>query len=236
MKFINLYNLKIFIKKLYKIFIVMLALFIVSAFLAQLFLNYHTHYITNSKELSFDVKNTETPLKDFLIILLNNLKVSVVAVIIGLIPVLYLPALVPIYNGFITGVLIAILEINSKNVLLFILLGIIPHGVFEMFALLYASSMGIYITKNVSIFRKNNNKKNISLKVNIPKTQNIDYNNMSINIYSSESNPHKYDYNVYLKDIIPEIIQSYVLIIIPLLVAAALIETFITPELLRLIK
>lgn len=239
MKFIDLYNFKVFSKRLYKIFILMVVLFIVSAFITQLFLKHNPQYITNHiKELYSELKNAGlldgTPLKCFIIIFLNNLKVSIVAVIIGLIPYLYLSAFVPIYNGFIIGLVITAIEISKQNALLFILLGIIPHGVFEMFAILYASSIGIYITKNVFIFKQNYNK-NLLGEV-IPKASNIAYNNIFVTINPSKFNSHKHDHKVYLKDIIPEIIKSYVFIIIPLLVIAAFIETFITPELFALIS
>lgn len=54
------------------------------------YLKYNPQYVTNHiKELSSEFKDkglfARTPLKDFIIILLNNLKVSIAAVIIGLI-------------------------------------------------------------------------------------------------------------------------------------------------------
>lgn len=233
MKFFDLHDLKDFNKRIHKNFMLMLILFIASAFLTRLILIHYPQYVTKRiKELSSILGNESgIQWKEFIWIFLNNLRTSVFIVIVGLIPYLFLSVLMLIYNGYIIGLVIAEVEITRHNALLMILLGILPHGIFELTAIFYAASIGVYITKNVTIFRPKND---ISLKGRLP-VSSCDDNTFAI-IDSSESDTCKKEGHVYLKDIMPVIIKSYVFIIIPLLAVAAFIEAFITPELLTLMK
>lgn len=210
MKFIDLHDFKTFNKRLSKGFMWMFLLLIVSIILTQLFFKLNPQYIAKYLKgiaPQFD-KISNIPSKTFIEIFLNNLKISVCMVIAGLIPYIFLPAFMVIRNGFYTSVVIAALAYKLKkyNVLLIILLGVAPHGIFEFPAIVYAASIGVYVAKYVYILRTDKSERIVS------------------------ENQGQY---MYLDDIIPKIIKSFVFIIIPLLAIAALIETYITPALLN---
>ncbi|EPY6469276.1 stage II sporulation protein M [Clostridium sporogenes] len=156
MKSFNFEEFKIFNKKLLNDFIVMLVLFFFIVIVTELMFKYNPSYVNNIiKNLSNTMKINDNVKKEFIDIFFNNVKVSIVSIIIGVIPYIYLSFITPIVNAWVIGLVLANAKIMKQNVLLTLLLGILPHGVFEITAFLYASSIGVYLTKNISNYTAN---------------------------------------------------------------------------------
>lgn len=100
-----------------------------------------------------DIKSKITPdmsgVRVAVIIFLNNLKVSFIGFVLGIIPFLFLSVFPIISNGLILGVFgtIFVQHFNSIPKVLALLL---PHGIIEIFAFIYASALGIYICHQIS--------------------------------------------------------------------------------------
>lgn len=77
-------------------------------------------------------------------ILMNNLRASGPSIIYGFIPFLYLPALPIGMNAAVLGALAAYYQVSGTSMLLFAA-GILPHGIFEIPALLIAFACGLYL-------------------------------------------------------------------------------------------
>ena len=77
-------------------------------------------------------------------IFLHNLDAMAWAVVYGLIPFLHLPALLLGVNAVLLGAMAA-QYINSGMSLLLYLVGVIPHGIFEIPAIILALTCGLYL-------------------------------------------------------------------------------------------
>jgi len=82
---------------------------------------------------------------------LNNLLASIQVTISGFVPFLFLPIVTVITSSMPAGLLIAANEaLGMQGNFSFLLQKLVPHGIFEFVAMLYASSIGIYVTKQMS--------------------------------------------------------------------------------------
>lgn len=88
---------------------------------------------------------------------LNNLRAVVVGALYGLIPFLYLPALSLGANAIILGALGAYYANNGLSLLLY-LSGILPHGIFELPALVLGVACGICLCSNIDHYIRKNEK------------------------------------------------------------------------------
>lgn len=126
---------------------------------------------------------------------LNNLQASVLGVLIGLIPFLFLPVLGIFSNAAVLGLVFSSYQATTIPIWKLVIFGILPHGFFELTAVFLCYSMGICIcwnlTKKIVGHRKREN----------------------------------------LKDLLQNCARTTGLIVVPLLIAAALIETYITGQL-----
>ena len=131
---------------------------------------------------------------------LHNARATGLSALYGLVPFCYLPMLSLTLNGVIIGGVLAVVQATgAANVLLMVLLGLLPHGIFELPAILLGMSLGIVICRHISgsILRK--------------------------------------PWAIPLEDLLGHLLRVYLLVILPLLAIAAVIETYITPILLQLI-
>ncbi len=87
----------------------------------------------------------------------NNLRATLVSVLYGFIPFIYLTALALGMNALILGVLAAY-YINNGTSLAIYFAGIVPHGIFELPALLLAFAMGLMLCKRITQFVQKNAK------------------------------------------------------------------------------
>lgn len=128
-------------------------------------------------------------------LLRNNLFAAAMAMVTGLIPFLYLPILSDFINGFIVGVIIRMASGSVWGAIKLFAVGILPHGIFEIPALIFSMGIGLTLCHNMvkAIFRK-------------------------------EHYP--------IRKLITSAGYLYLTVILPLLILAALIETYLTPKLI----
>lgn len=82
-------------------------------------------------------------------LLFNNWWAMLLSAVYGLIPFLFLPILSLATNSVLLG-LFAALYLNSELGLLAYLAGILPHGVFELPALVLSIACGLYLCLNIN--------------------------------------------------------------------------------------
>ena len=150
-----------------------------------------------------DIDLQGSPLVLALTLFYHNARASVVAVAAGVVPFLFLPILDPLLNGAVLGLLVSITKHQGLDVPRLVLTQILPHGVFELTAVLYATSLGLYLSsgmrkKAVAAWNKRMNKPTAGVT----------------------AEPESLVRNVF---------RSFFLVVLPLLLVAAFIEGFITP-------
>ncbi len=75
----------------------------------------------------------------------NNTKASAQAVIMGIIPFIFLPAISILVNAGVIGALFGILAPTKASIINTIIFGLLPHGIFELPALFISMALGIYL-------------------------------------------------------------------------------------------
>ena len=136
----------------------------------------------------------------------------------GFIPFLFIPALAVLLNGAAMGILSSVLVQKGANLGSVLLFGLAPHGVFEIPAFLYACSMGIGITLWLSRFI---------------------IHELSGSVGTGVDSGDAADEAIGVKEpisfsvLILRTLRSVLLVIIPLLILAALVESLITPWLIK---
>lgn len=81
-------------------------------------------------------------------LLTNNWSAMLVAVLYGFVPFLYLPAISIISNGILIGLLASWYHSSGISMSLY-LAGILPHGIFELTALVISVSCGVCLCRNM---------------------------------------------------------------------------------------
>lgn len=82
----------------------------------------------------------------------NNIVACVISIFFGFIPFIFITLFTLGVNGFLIGVVLGIGKAASGTSLLkTFILGILPHGIFEIPALIISMSMGIYLCLNLSM-------------------------------------------------------------------------------------
>ena len=84
-----------------------------------------------------------------LTLLWNNLRAMVLSVLYGFIPFIYLPALSLGVNALLLGLFAAYFLNNGISILAY-LGGILPHGIFELPALVISLACGIYLCSRIN--------------------------------------------------------------------------------------
>lgn len=82
-------------------------------------------------------------------LLTNNWSAMLLAVVYGFVPFLFLPAISIVSNGLLIGLLAAWYHGNGISMGLY-LAGILPHGIFELPALVIAATCGVCLCRNMS--------------------------------------------------------------------------------------
>lgn len=156
----------------------------------ELVLNYFTQMVQDGNII------TDDGIIHFGALLVNNLRAAAISVLYGFFPFIYLTALAVGMNALIIGVLAAY-YVNSGTSLLIFFAGILPHGVFELPALLIAFALGLLLCRRTTQYVRKNTKG-------------------------------------MMKPLLCNIARSFVMHVLPLLVMAAVAETYITPAVLAL--
>lgn len=128
-------------------------------------------------------------------IFVHNLRAMAMSVGYGVVPFLHLPALLLGLNAIILGCMAAYYVNNGVSLLLY-LAGLVPHGIFEIPAIILSLACGLYLCTYLTgrIFRR-------------------------------ERTPRQ--------PVFRWIVQVFCLVIVPLLLAAALVEAYLTPLILN---
>ncbi|MBM7692047.1 stage II sporulation protein M [Peribacillus deserti] len=156
-----MYNREILQEQLKKYkthFITLGCLFFLSAIISYIIFNSVPQYIdtllvgfrTRLDQQGISVHTDSSTL--FITLLLNNLKACLMLMAIGCIPFLFLPYLNILLNGTVIGLLLCSKTIKGISLLKLILLGLLPHAIFEVPALILSASIGSYIC--LSLVRK----------------------------------------------------------------------------------
>lgn len=128
-------------------------------------------------------------------LLINNVQASIMGILAGLIPFLFLPVLGIFTNAAILGLVFSSTKVALVPLWKVILVGILPHGIFELTAFFLCYAMGISICWNL--------------------TQKIIGDRRRDN----------------LKTLIQNCFRVTIFFVVPLLIVAALIETYVTGQL-----
>lgn len=84
-------------------------------------------------------------------LILNNSRVALTAFLSGLIPFLFLPLIVLIVNALVLGVAIPMIaEVGGISVIKLFLLGILPHGIFELSSIILAVALGFKLCLTIT--------------------------------------------------------------------------------------
>lgn len=129
-------------------------------------------------------------------LLLNNVRACMAAIGLGIVPFLFLPVIALVANSAIIGTLFGLnMELGLSTGTM--IAGILPHGIFEIPALIMAISLGIYVCKGITM-----------------------------RILKRREGS--------LREDLADVGRFFVLVILPLIVTAAFIEAYITPQIIML--
>jgi stage II sporulation protein M len=142
----------------------------------------------------------------FSAIFFNNLRASFFAIILGMIPFLFLPFLGVFRNGIYMGAVTAMTHLKGFSVFSTFLIYIAPHGIFELPALFYSVCMGFYLSLTIT-------KKLLAIGPSSPGE-----------LFLLEQEKKKKE-SVF--DTVRGIVRTWIGVVIPLLLIAALIEAFL---------
>ncbi len=142
----------------------------------------------------------------FLAIFLNNLRASFFAIFLGMIPFLFLPILGVFRNGIYMGAVTAMTHLKGFSLFSFFLIYIAPHGIFEFPAMFYSVCMGVYLSLQIT-------KKMLAVGPISPG---------ELSLFDHE---RKNEESVF--DSVKGIVRTWIGVVIPLLLIAALIEAFL---------
>jgi stage II sporulation protein M len=142
----------------------------------------------------------------------HNARASIVWVATGIVPFLFLPILDPVISGGVLGLLVSVSRHHGLDVPRLVLTQILPHGVIELAAVLYATSIGLYLSKGTGRMINAAWTARKRRRAGIP----------DASPEPDGRGPDRLFHNA---------VRSFVLVVLPLLVIAAFIEGFITPAL-----
>lgn len=87
----------------------------------------------------------------------NNFRAMITGAAYGFIPFIYLPAISLGVNAMLLGVFAAVYSAQGISLLLY-LAGILPHGIFELPALVLSIACGLYLCRTITDFVRHNTK------------------------------------------------------------------------------
>jgi stage II sporulation protein M len=173
-----------------------------------------------------DIPLEASPLVLVLTLFFHNTRASVLAAAAGLVPFLFLPILDPFVNGGVLGLLASVSKHQGLDVPRLFLTQILPHGLFELTAVLYATSLGMYLSaemgkKAQKAWRKRMAKRMGTRTSPCPPSDRTAAENF-LETYADRLDAEP-------KGPARNIIRSFVLVVLPLLLVAAAVEGIVTP-------
>lgn len=186
--------------ELHKPFLILLAVFMIGIALSCFAFNFFSDERDEFLLITFsaiedsgilDDVNSEL---DFSIMLLfNNARACFIAMAIGLVPFVFLPFFPFLVNSAIVGLVLS----GFENPLMLFLTGIMPHGIFELPAIIISVTTGFVLCKKAT-------KKFLRHKI-------------------------------YFRQYCFDSIRVFCFFVIPALILAAIIESFVTPHIMGLV-
>ena len=176
-----------------------------------------------------------SPLVLVLTLFYHNARATVIASAAGLVPFLFLPILDPFVNGGVLGLLASVSKHQGLDVPRLFLTQILPHGLFELTAVLYATSLGMYLSAEMG-------KKAVAAWKRRPGTCTSGTcpplfrpasaapevrSGAAAPLEFLGSSPQRLDDEP--KGPVRNIARSFVLVVLPLLLVAAAVEAIVTP-------
>lgn len=128
----------------------------------------------------------------------NNIRAMLVTVCCGFLPFIFLPAFSLCLNAALLG-LFAAQYVNAGQSLWVYLAGILPHGIFELPAIVIAAACGFYLCNTLTDYVRHN-------------PQGV------------------------VKPALLNLVRVFLIVIFPLLVAAAVVEAHVTPAVMAYIQ
>lgn len=182
-----------------------------------------------------DISLEAPPLTLALTLFYHNARASVIAVVAGLVPFLFLPILDPFINGGVLGLLASVGKHQGLDVARLFLTKVLPHGVFELTAVLYATSLGLYLSAEMGKkARKAWKKRAGAVTRNYPLSSDparpVSPRDVSVaaeNFFETYADR----LDAEPKGAARNVVRSFVLVVLPLLLVAAAIEGLVTPNL-----
>jgi stage II sporulation protein M len=157
----------------------------------------------------------------------HNARASAVAVLAGVVPFLFLPILDPILNGGVLGLLVSAAKHQGLDVPRLILTKILPHGVFELAAVLYATGLGLYLSAEMRKKAQAAWQRRRAMRGGETRPQAPAFPPAPLEFLKSYPQSPAAEPSSPVRNIV----RSFVLVVLPLLLIAAAIEGFVTPHL-----
>lgn len=206
-----------------KTFLMLCVLFILAAVGSHLYLTNHPELAEErlmdlAQRLLEKIPLDKGKLVLYVAITFNNLLAAGLALVSGFIPFLFIPALAVLLNGAAMGVLSSVLAHKGANLGSVLLFGLAPHGIFEIPAFLYACSLGMGLMLWLSGF---------IVRELFPTSRSVVTGEPGIT--DGQAKTDRLTFAILLG----RTIKSYFLVILPLLILAALIESLVTPWLIK---
>ena len=180
-----------------------------------------------------DISIEASPLVLALSLFYHNARASAFAAAAGLVPFLFLPILDPFVNGAVLGLLASVSKHQGLDVPRLFLTQILPHGVFELTAVLYATALGLYLSAEMGKKAKKAWKKRMgTVTSNCPlsedPTRPVSPRDPAV---AAENFLETYADRLDAEPtgVARNVVRSFVLVVLPLLLVAAAIEGLVTP-------
>lgn len=146
---------RFFRKRLLKFFAISAALYFFSALAGYVIFLLNPDFAISSYDMiraNFERRGflgIEGRLSLFALILSNNIIASLVSIASGIMPFVFLPGWIIVSNGFLLGLVEAVLVLKKAGVYVSVF-SILPHGLLELPALFYSGALGIYLSVVIS--------------------------------------------------------------------------------------
>jgi stage II sporulation protein M len=167
-----------------------------------------------------DIDLKSAPLVLALTLFWHNTRVTVLWLLAGIIPYLFLPALDTLVNGGVLGLLVSIAKHQHLPVPRLIVTQILPHGVFELAGILYATSVGLYLSGTMARKVRAARRKKRAAAGSVSVAPGAD---RFLETYAERKEA------AALASPARNVVRSFFLVVLPLLFVAAMIEGLVTP-------
>ncbi len=121
-------------------------IFLFSAFIGYLMIDVNNSMIKETLKklliIASQIKSQNNVFYTMLVIFLNNLKAALFMIGFGVVFGIF-PIFAIVVNGLMIGVFLKMVLQNAGHSILFFIVGIVPHGIFEIPAIIIASAFGM---------------------------------------------------------------------------------------------